>query len=578
MGDEPAEPATELPRQLDPLMVPRQQKAEELRALGHNPYRNDFRPTHTTREVREAVGALPPADAEGAAPAAAGPRFRVAGRIVEYRGFGKATFVKLADRHERLQVYLRRDVLGDEAYALFKKAESWDVIGVEGYAFVTKTGELTLMAEQCVLLTKTLRPPPEKWSGLKDQETRYRQRYVDLVVNPAVAEVFRRRSRIVQRVRAYLDQRDFLEVETPLLHGTLGGAAARPFRTHHNALDLPLYLRIAPELYLKRLVVGGFERVYEIGRNFRNEGLSRNHNPEFTMLEFYQAYATYETLIALTEDLLSGLVQEFCGGSTLSYQGQAIDFSRPWPRLSVAEAVLRGAQRSGLALDAAQLADEQALLAWCESSGLLQRPDALGQGLRAAAGHGQRLGVLFDQLGEAVLPQDRPVFVVDYPAATSPLARRNDADAERVDRFELFIAGREIANGFSELNDPVDQRERFRQQLEGRRAGDEEAMEYDEDYCRALEYGLPPTAGEGIGIDRLVMLLCDQPTIRDVLLFPHLRPEAALGRVSAADRAGLAERASAGPGQVDEEDVAFESDADTQQSDPSRFLDVLSDE
>lgn len=529
------ESASELPRQLDPLMVPRQQKADELRALGHNPYRNDFQPTHTTREVREAVGELPVAGAEGV-PLAGGQRFRLAGRIVEYRGFGKATFVRLADRHERLQVYLRRDVLGESAYALFKKAESWDVIGVEGYAFVTKTGELTLMAEQCVLLTKTLRPPPEKWSGLKDHETRYRQRYVDLVVNPGVAEVFRRRSRIVQRIRAYLDQRGFLEVETPMLHGTLGGAAARPFRTHHNALDLPLYLRIAPELFLKRLVVGGFERVYEIGRNFRNEGLSRNHNPEFTMLELYQAYATYETLIELTEDLMSGLVREVSGSNTLAYQGQTIDFGRPWPRVSVDEAVLRGVKQAGLALDPGELADPPALLAWCERSGLLARPDLLGQGLRAAASHGHRVAVLFDQLGEAVLPADRPVFVVDYPAATSPLARRKDGDAERVDRFELFIAGREVANGFSELNDPVDQRERFRRQLEGRRAGDEEAMEYDEDYCRALEYGLPPTAGEGIGIDRLVMLLCDQPTIRDVLLFPHMRPEAGSGRLTDVDR------------------------------------------
>ncbi|MBK8480315.1 MAG: lysine--tRNA ligase [Proteobacteria bacterium] len=551
MGDDPA---SELPCQLDPLMIPRQQKADELRALGHPPYRNDFQPTHTTREVREAVGALPADGATGAA-LAAGQRFRVAGRIVEYRGFGKATFVKLADRHERLQVYLRRDVLGDDAYALFKKAESWDVIGVEGYAFVTKTGELTLMAEQCVLLTKTLRPPPEKWSGLKDHETRYRQRYVDLVVNAPVAEVFRRRSRIVQRLRAYLDQRDFLEVETPILHGTLGGAAARPFCTHHNALDLPLYLRIAPELYLKRLVVGGFERVYELGRNFRNEGLSRNHNPEFTMLEFYQAYATYETLIDLTEDLLSGLVLEFAGGSTLTYQGQAIDFQRPWPRLSVEEAIVRGAQRAGLALAAEQLGEPASLLAYCERSGLLQRQDALGQGLRAAGSHGHRLGVLFDQLGEAALPPDRPAFVVGYPAATSPLARRNDVDGERVDRFELFIAGREIANGFSELNDPVDQRERFRRQLEERQAGDEEAMEYDEDYCRALEYGLPPTAGEGIGIDRLVMLLCDQPTIRDVLLFPHLRPEASLPRGAPATRAAGETRAEQlpdrRPGDVD---------------------------
>ncbi|MCC6749603.1 MAG: lysine--tRNA ligase [Deltaproteobacteria bacterium] len=519
-ADDVVESAAETNR----LIQQRQQKVGELRAAGENPYRNDFSPSHTAGQVlARFAGVAPPAEQDGAP--LSEERFAVAGRVVELRSFGKATFVKLADRSGRLQVYIRKDKVGDEAYQRFRKAEGWDFLGAKGYAFFTKTGELTLMAEEVVLLTKTVRPPPEKWSGLKDQETRYRQRYVDLVANPEVAQVFRKRSQIVRAIRRYFDERDFLEVETPLLHGTLGGAAARPFRTHHNALDMPLYLRIAPELFLKRLVVGGFDRVYEIGRNFRNEGLSRQHNPEFTMLEFYMAYATYETLMAMTEEVLSHVAREVVGTTELVYQGQAIDFSTPWRRVAVKDLVLEACQALPRPLSAAQLADPEALAAWCRESGLQARQDALGEALRFADTHGKRIGVLFEQLGEARLPQDRPVFVVDYPAAISPLSRRKDADPELVDRFELFIYGREIANGFSELNDPADQRERFQKQLDDRQRGDEEAMEYDEDYCRALEYGMPPTAGEGIGIDRLVMLLCDQPSIRDVLLFPHMRPE-----------------------------------------------------
>jgi lysyl-tRNA synthetase class 2 len=508
------------------LIRQRQKKVEEIRAQGGNPYRNDFRPTHTAAEVLARFVGVTPVPAEGAPRPLSEDRFALAGRIVEHRSFGKATFVKLLDRSGRLQVYLRKDVVGEAAYAEFKRAEPWDFLGVSGFAFHTKTGELTLMAEKVVLLTKAVRPPPEKWSGLKDQETRYRQRYVDLVANPEVAEVFRKRSRIIRLMRAYFDERDFLEVETPLLHPILGGAAARPFRTHHNALDMPLYLRIAPELYLKRLVVGGFDRVYEIGRNFRNEGLSRKHNPEFTMIEFYMGYATYETLIGLTEELLALLARELCGSEQIVYQGQPVDLSPPWPRIPVAEAVQRAAAAEGLpALETAALADPAALAGWCERSGLLGRDDVLGEGLRKAESHGKRIGVLFDELGEKHLPLDRPVFVVDYPAATSPLSRRKDENPELVDRFELFIVGREHANAFSELNDPADQRGRFQDQLRDRERGDEEAMEYDEDYCRALEYGMPPTAGEGIGIDRLTMLLADQPSIRDVILFPHMRPE-----------------------------------------------------
>ncbi len=522
---EQAEPSVE---DVNRLIQQRQQKVAQLREAGQNPYRNDFRPTHTTAEVRARYeGVTPPVSESREPQPLSEDRFAIAGRVVEHRSFGKAVFVKLLDRGGRLQVYVRKDVVGDAAFELFKKVEPWDFIGARGFAFFTKTGELTLLAQEVVPLTKAVRPPPEKWSGLKDQETRYRQRYVDLVANPEVAEVFRKRSRIVKLIRAYFDQRDFVEVETPLLHPILGGAAARPFRTHHNALDMPLYLRIAPELYLKRLVVGGFDRVYEIGRNFRNEGLSRKHNPEFTMLEFYMAYATYDVLMGLTEDLLGGLTKEICGTHQISYQGQPIDLAPPWPRVTVREAVLRAAAKLELkpALDASTLADAAATEAWCKDSGLAAREDELGEALRAADSHGKRIGALFDQLGEAHLPLDRPVFVIDYPAATSPLSRRKDADPELVDRFELFIAGREMANAFSELNDPADQRGRFLDQLRSRERGDEEAMEYDEDYCRALEYGMPPTAGEGIGIDRLVMLLCDQPSIRDVLLFPHMRPE-----------------------------------------------------
>jgi len=511
------------------LIRQRQQKVDALREGGHNPYRNDFKPTHTSRQVREVFAdRRPPAEPSRHPEPLSDERFAVAGRIVEHRSFGKAAFVKVADRHGKLQVFVRRDVVGEDPFAVFKKAEGYDFIGVRGFAFFTKTGELTLMAEDVVLLTKAVRPPPEKWSGLKDKETRYRQRYLDLVANPEVAEVFRKRGRVVSTMRRYFDERDFLEVETPVLHSVMGGAAARPFKTHHNALNMDLKLRIAPELFLKRLLVGGFERVYEMGRNFRNEGLSREHNPEFSMLEFYWAYATYTDLMDLTEDLFCQLAREVSGGLHLSWEGREIDITPPWPRISVADAVLAAVAAQGMepALSRETLADPEGLKGWLDASGLTKKDDTLGQMLRFADSHGKRVGALFDQLGEAHLPADRPVFVVDYPAAISPLSRAKESDPELVDRFELFIAGREMANGFSELNDPADQRQRFVHQLKDRERGDDEAMEYDEDYCRALEVGMPPAAGEGIGIDRLVMLLCDQPSIRDVILFPHLRPEA----------------------------------------------------
>jgi lysyl-tRNA synthetase class 2 len=525
------------------LIAERERKAEELRAIGVNPYANAFRPAHTAAELIARFPPPPPPQAgQGASEAggdtakrdkAAEPallsedRFSIAGRIVAHRGFGKATFVKLRDRTGELQVWLRKDKLGDEAWERFRRMERGDFIGAVGPAIFTRTGELTLLCESFTVLTKSTRPLPEKWHGLSDVEIRYRQRYVDLIVNPEVREVFAKRTAIVRQIRHFFDGRGFMEVETPMLHSIVGGAAARPFRTHHNALDLAMNMRIAPELYLKRLVVGGFDRVYEIGRNFRNEGLSRKHNPEFTMLEFYQAYATYDDLMALTEELFVELAREVCGGARITYGGQEVDLSPPWPRLALKEAIVKASVAGILphGLERPTLDDDAALQKWLAGSGVIEKKDELGAVLRKAGSLGERVGALFDYGGELALPVDRPVFVCDYPAETSPLSRRNDLDPDKVDRFELFVVGREHANAFSELNDPADQRQRFQRQVEAKARGAEETMEYDEDYCRALEYGMPPTAGEGIGIDRLVMLLTDQPSIRDVILFPLMRPE-----------------------------------------------------
>jgi lysyl-tRNA synthetase class 2 len=512
------------------LIAERERKVAELRAAGRNPYANGFAPSHTAGEiVAKFPSPGPPAPTEkGADPVLlSDERFTIAGRIVAIRGFGKAAFLKLRDRTGELQVHVKLDKLGEAEYDLFRRMERGDFLGATGPVFITKTGELTILAEAVKILTKSVRPLPEKWHGLQDVELRYRQRYVDLIVNPEVREVFRKRTAIVRQLRRFLDDRGFLEVETPTLHTVVGGAAARPFRTHHNALDLDMSMRIAPELYLKRLVVGGFDRVYEIGRNFRNEGLSRKHNPEFTMLEFYQAYATYEDLMTMTEELFVSLCDEVCGSRVLTYEGRRVDLTAPWPRLPLKDAILTASSTGHLppGLERAMLDDEGELLRWIEGSGLGRRNDELGVVLRKCESHGERLGALFDYGGENALPWDRPVFVTDYPAETSPLSRRNDQDPTRVDRFELFIVGREHANAFSELNDPADQRARFQRQLDAKARGAEETMDYDEDYCRALEYGLPPTAGEGIGIDRLVMLLTDQPSIRDVILFPLMRPE-----------------------------------------------------
>jgi lysyl-tRNA synthetase class 2 len=513
------------------LIAEREKKAEEIRALGGNPYANGFSPTHTAAEIHAKFAGVapPPADPndKGPPPLLTDDHFKIAGRIVAFRAFGKMAFVKILDRSGQIQIQVRKDLIGDKAFELWKKLERGDFIGAVGSPAIMKTGELTIVAESVVVLTKAIRPLPEKWHGLSDVEVRYRQRYVDLVVNPEVREVFRKRSAIVAGIRRFLDARGFLEVETPMMHSIIGGAAAKPFSTHHNALDLDLYMRIAPELYLKRLVVGSFERVYEIGRNFRNEGLSRQHNPEFTMLEFYQAYATYEDLMTLTETMFQELAREIAGGEHLTYQGQPLSFASPWPRIPLKDAVVEASRRGLLppGLERAALDDEGGLRSWLESTGVDTRNDELGAVLRKSDSHGERVGALFDYAGEKALPTDQPAFVTEYPAETSPLSRRNDADPSKVDRFELFIVGREHANAFSELNDPVDQRGRFQRQVDAKAAGREETMDYDEDYCRALEYGMAPTAGEGIGIDRLTMLLTDQASIRDVILFPLMRPE-----------------------------------------------------
>ncbi len=434
----------------------------------------------------------------------------VAGRVMLKRVMGKASFFTLQDVSGQIQVYLRGQDIGETLYEEVKHWDLGDIVGVTGYLFRTNTGELSIHATSAELLTKSLRPLPDKFHGLHDTEVRYRQRYVDLIVNQHSRETFRRRSMIIAGIRQFMIDRGFLEVETPMMHPIPGGAAAKPFVTHHNALDMPLYLRIAPELYLKRLVVGGFEQVFEINRNFRNEGLSARHNPEFTMMEFYWAYADYNDLMDMTEALLSKLALDVTGSTELNYQGTQISFAGPFERLSIKQSILK----YNADVTAADLEDIDALTRIVEAKGFKVLP---GSGL------GKVQTILFEETVEHQLIQ--PTFITEYPAEVSPLARRNDENPEVTDRFELFIGGREIANGFSELNDSEDQAERFLEQAKAKEAGDDEAMHYDADYIRALEYGLPPTAGEGIGIDRLVMLLTDAPSIRDVLLFPQMRHE-----------------------------------------------------
>ncbi len=494
--------------QLNQVLIQRRKKADDLAELNVDLYANDFKPTHHISEVLSSDSAN-----EVVSDMEDGPNvranFQVAGRILMLRKFGKASFLHIQDDSDRIQIYIKKDVVGDEIYAQFKKWDIGDIVGFKGKLFKTKTGELTILADTIKLITKSLRPLPEKFHGLTDVEIRYRQRYVDLIVNPEVRDTFRKRIEIIRLLREFLSNRGFLEVETPMMQAVPGGATAKPFKTHHKALDMDLYLRIAPELYLKRLLVGGFEKVFEINRNFRNEGLSTRHNPEFTMLEFYQAYATYSDLMDLTEEMLSWLTEEVNGSMKVTYQGLVVDLSPPWKRYTIDEALIEvGGIEPGI------LDDPEAVLKLAKDKGIELEPQA---------GPGKAKTELFELLVEEKLIN--PTFVTAYPTEVSPLARRNEQNPEVTDRFELFITGREIANAFSELNDPVDQKERFEKQITER--GDDEEIHpvLDEDYIRALEYGLPAAAGEGIGVDRLVMLLTDSPSIRDVIIFPHLKAE-----------------------------------------------------
>ena len=435
----------------------------------------------------------------------------VAGRIMAIRDFGKAAFLQLRDRTGKIQVFVQKNKLGEAEFAKYRDMDVGDIVFASGVLFKTKTNELSIDLDRLVLLTKSLRPLPEKFHGLTDVEMRYRQRYVDLIMNESARETFRKRSRIVDEVRKYFVENDFLEVETPMMHPIAGGATARPFITHHNTLDMRLFLRIAPELYLKRLVVGGLDRVFEINRNFRNEGISIKHNPEFTMLEFYQAYATYDDLMSFTEKLFQRVAERVLGTTTLQYQGTAIELGGNWKRISVEDAIVQYTDFK----DRSKLRDRQALLAYGAANQLPMNPKDSTGGL---------MMVIFDEQVEKNLVQ--PTFVTHYPLDVSPLSRKNDKDPFVVDRFELYIYGREMANAFSELNDPEDQRSRFQDQVAAKNAGNDEACDMDEDYVTALEYGLPPTAGQGIGIDRMVMLFTDSPSIRDVILFPQMRPMA----------------------------------------------------
>ncbi len=493
------------PQDENHVIANRREKLEKLRAMG-NAFPNGFRRDSLAEPLHGLYGSC-----DAPALDAATQVHTLAGRLVAKRVMGKASFAQIQDMSGRMQLFIQNDSVGPERYAEFKTWDVGDIIGASGTMFRTKTGELSVKATSIELLVKTIRPLPEKWAGLTDTETRYRQRYVDLIMNPEVRRTFEVRAGTVRFIRQFLDAQGFVEVETPMLQAIAGGATARPFVTHHNALDRDLFLRIAPELYLKRLVVGGFERVYEINRNFRNEGLSTRHNPEFTMLEFYQAYADYRDAMDLVETMIRDCALAVLGSTTLKYQDIHFDLGQPFLRLSMKDAV---AARNP-DLERVKLADRDYLAKAAHAKGVL---------VTGEMGAGKLLTELFEKTVEAKLIQ--PTFITEYPTEVSPLARRSDANPEVTDRFEFFVGGREVANGFSELNDPDDQRARFEAQVAAKDAGDDEAMLFDADYIRALEYGLPPTAGVGIGIDRLVMFLTDSPSIRDVLLFPQMRPEA----------------------------------------------------
>lgn len=490
--------------ELNDQRVQRLKKLEALREMGVPPYGARFEITDRAGQLLRLHGQKSKEELEQAQ-----IQCRIAGRIVALRRFGKAAFAVLQDGADRLQVYLKKDLLSEEGWRIAEALDLGDWIGVSGVLFRTKTNEFTVEVRELTFLSKALRPLPEKWHGLTDVEIRYRQRYLDLIANPSVHEIFATRSRIIATIRGFLIERGFLEVETPMMHPIPGGATARPFVTHHNALGIDLYLRVAPELYLKRLIVGGFPRVFEINRNFRNEGISTIHNPEFTMLEFYVAYADYTDLMPLTEELFLRLAQEVLGRTTLEYQGQEIHLTPPWRRWSYVDALIEVNN-----LDRSVIQDREAALeAAYRLKVEVESQDSL-------------IGILNAIFEETVEPNlIQPTFILDYPTELSPLAKRKASDPAYTERFELYIAGREIANAFSELNDPIDQRQRFEAQVAKRQAGDEEAHYLDEDFLRALEYGMPPTAGEGIGIDRLVMLFTNQASIRDVILFPQLRPE-----------------------------------------------------
>lgn len=490
----------------------RREKLQHYRDQGLNPFRNGLRPEYSITEMRAKWGELSKEQLEKEK-----ITITYAGRIMAFRHFGKAAFVQLKDRAGILQSYVAIDSIGELAFANFKTFDVGDIVFVKGYLFRTKTNEFSVHANEIHLLTKSLKPLPEKFHGLTDVEQKYRMRYVDLIMNDDTRHVFRQRSRIIQHIRNFLSGRDFFEVETPMMHPIAGGAAARPFKTHHNALDMPLFLRIAPELYLKRLLVGGMEKVFEINRNFRNEGISVRHNPEFTMLEFYWAYATFEDLMDLTEEMIAGLTHELHGKTKITYQGKEIEMASPWERLTIRDAIRKYAGLPAELTTDAALRDIKSL-----QKALLAGGDNKEKWMDHW-GAGSYLLRLFEEKVEKQLVA--PTFITEYPTEVSFLSRRNEVDPEIVDRFELFIDGREYANAFSELNDPIDQRERFEKQAAAKAAGDEEACEVDEDFLRALEYGMPPAAGLGLGIDRVVMLLTDQASIRDVILFPHMRAE-----------------------------------------------------
>jgi lysyl-tRNA synthetase class 2 len=496
---------TETSEDTNALIEQRRSKLSALREEG-NAFPNDFRRDVMAGELQAEYGEKTGEELE-----ASPLRVKVAGRMMSRRIMGKASFANLRDMSGTIQLFVTRDVLAEGFYnQQFKKWDIGDIIAAEGVLFKTKTGELSVKVDNIRLLTKSLRPLPEKWHGLADQETKYRQRYVDLIMNETTRDTFRVRSQVIDYMRRFLLGRDFMEVETPMMHVIPGGATARPFVTHHNALDMGLYLRVAPELYLKRLVVGGFERVFEINRNFRNEGLSTRHNPEFTMVEFYQAYADYKDLMDLTEEMLRGMAQEIHGKTVLPYQGDEYDFGKPFARMTVVESILHF--NPELTIENLQTLETARKVA-----------ESLSIPLKDGYGLGKVQIEIFEKTVEHRLKD--PTFITAYPTEVSPLARRNDDDPFVTDRFEFFVGGRELANGFSELNDAEDQAERFRKQVEEKEAGDDEAMHFDEDYITALEHGMPPTAGQGIGIDRLVMLFTDSPSIRDVLLFPHMRPK-----------------------------------------------------